>query len=75
MKVLQNTKMLTVLLMIYLERREQKKVVLGKYSIFTHFPNFRNCNILLRSKPRAEILVIIADDKILSEESESRDNH
>ena len=67
------------------------KVVLGKHSIFTHFPKDPNCDICLKTKiprascrrrvgtivPKAEKLgdLIKRDHKILSEESESRNNH
>ena len=67
------------------------KVVSGKRSIFTHFPEDRNCNTCLRTKitrascgkrtgtvvPRAEKFgnLTAADDKILSEGCESRNNH
>ena len=67
------------------------KVVSSKHNIFTHFPKDRNCDICLRTKitrpfcrrrtgtvvPRAEKFgdLMTADHKILSEESESRNNH
>ena len=67
------------------------KVVLGKHSIFTHFPKDRNYNTCLRTKiprascgkrtgtvvPRADNFgnLTAADDKILSEGCESRNNH
>ena len=63
----------------------------GKHSVFTHFPKDPNCAICLMTKitrascrrranavmPRAEIFgdLITADHKVLSEESESRNNH
>ena len=66
-------------------------MVSGKHSIFTQFPKDRNCDICLRPKitvascrkrtgtvvPRPENFgdLITADHKILSEESESRNNH
>ena len=62
-----------------------------KHSIHTHFPKDRNCDVCLRTKmtrglcrgrtgealPRAEKFgdLIKADHKVLSEESESRNNH
>ena len=67
------------------------KVVSGKHSIFTHFPKDRNCDICLRTKitrasyrkrtstsvPRAGNFgdLTTADDKVLSEGCESRNNH
>ena len=67
------------------------RVVSGKHSIFTHFPRDRNCDICLKTKitrapcrkrigtvvPRAEHFGdwITADHKVLSEGSESRNNH
>ena len=63
----------------------------GKHSVFRHFPKDPNCEICLMTKitrgscrrradavvPRAEIFgdLITADHKVLSEESESRNNH
>ena len=63
----------------------------GKHSIFSHFPKDRNCHICLRTKinkgscrrrtgtvvAKAENVgdLISADQKVLSEESEPRDNH
>ena len=63
----------------------------GKHSVYTHFPKDPNCDICLKTKitrascrrragtavPRVEKLVnlITADHKILSEGSESRNNH
>ena len=63
----------------------------GKHSVYTHFPKDPNCDICLRTKitrascrrrtgtvvPRAERFgdLITADHKVLSEESESRNNH
>ena len=61
----------------------------GKHSVCTHFPKDPNCDICLKTKitraslrtgtvvPRAEHFgdLITADHKILSEESESRNNH
>ena len=64
---------------------------LGKHSVSTHFPKDRKCDICLKTKitrascrrrvgtvlPRAENFVdqMTADHTILSEESESRNNH
>ena len=64
---------------------------LGKHSIYTPFPKDRNCDICLRTKitrascrrrtgtvmPRADNFggLLTADQKILSEGSESRNNH
>ena len=63
----------------------------GKHSVFTHIPKDPNCEIRLKTKmtrascrrrahavmPRAEIFwdLVIADHKIPSEVSESRNNH
>ena len=63
----------------------------GKHSVHTHFPKDPNCDICLKTKitrascrrrtgtvvPRAEHFgdLITADHKILSKESESRNNH
>ena len=63
----------------------------GKHSIYTHFPKDPNCDICLKTKiTRASCRkrtgtvaataehfgdLIIADHKVLSEESESRNNH
>ena len=65
--------------------------ILGKHSVYTHFPKDRNCEICKRTKitrapcrrhtggvvPRAEIFgdLITADHKVLSESCESRNNH
>ena len=70
-----------------LKRRED----LGKHSVYTHFPEDRNCEICRRTKitrapcrrrnggavPRAENFgdLITADHKVLSENCESRNNH
>ena len=69
----------------------QRKVVSGKHSIFTHFPNNRNCEVCKRTKitrapcrkrtgnaePRAENFgdLVTADHKVLSEGCGSRNNH
>ena len=66
-------------------------MVSGKHSVFSHFPKDRNCGICLRTKitrascrrsigtvvPRADIFgdVTTADQKVLSEGCESRNNH
>ena len=63
----------------------------GKHSVYTHFPKDPNCDVCLKTKitrascrrragtvvPKAEHFadLITADHKILSEESESRNNH
>ena len=63
----------------------------GKHSVYTQFPKDPNCDICSKTKimrascrrragtvvPRAEIFgdLISMDHKILSEESESRNNH
>ena len=63
----------------------------GTHSVFTHFPKHQNCEICLKTKvtrascrrranavmPSAENFgdLITADHKVLSEESESRNNH
>ena len=63
----------------------------GKHSVFTHFPKDQNCDTCLKTKittascrrragtvvPRAEHFgdLITADHTVLSEESESRNNH
>ena len=83
----QNTETLPVLLMNYLQNREQKWY---RVSTAFYFPKDRNCNICLRTKitrascrkrtgtvvPRAESSgdLITADDKFLSEGCESRNN-
>ena len=64
---------------------------MGKHSVYTHFPNNRNCEICQRTKitrapcrrrnsgavPRAENVgdLITADQKVLSDNCESRNNH
>ena len=63
----------------------------GKHSAFTHFPKDLNCEICLKTKtrrascrrranavmPREENFggLVTADHKVLSDESESRNNH
>ena len=65
--------------------------ILGKHSVYTHFPKDRNCEICKRTKitrapcrrrnggavPRAENFgdLITADHKVLSDNCESRNNH
>ena len=67
------------------------KVASRKYSIYTHFPEDRNCEVCKRTKmtrapckgrtgeavPRAEKFgdLITADHKVLNEEGEPRNNH
>ena len=74
-----------------LEPTLTRSVDLGKHSVFTHFPKDRNCEICHRTKitrspcrrrigeavPRAENFghLITADHKVLSDNSESRNNH
>ena len=63
----------------------------GKHSVYTHFPKDPHCDICLKTKitrascrrragtvvPKADYFddLITADHKVLSEESESRNNH
>ena len=74
-----------------MEARAKVEPGSGKHSVQTHFPKDPNCDICLKTKitrascrrragtvvPRAENFgdLITADHEILSEESESRDNH
>ena len=74
-----------------MESRAKVEPGSGKHSVYTHFPKDPNCDICLKTKitrsscrrrsgtvvPKAEIFgdLITADDKILSEESESRNDH
>ena len=74
-----------------MESRAKVKPGSGKNSVYTHFPKDPNCDICLKTKisrsscrrragtlvPRADNFgdLITADYKILSEESESRNNH
>ena len=74
-----------------LEPTPTRSVDLGKHSVYTHFPKDRNCEICQRKKlqgPRAEdalaephlvqkilVTLITADNKVLSEGCESRNNH
>ena len=82
---------LPVLLMNYQWIREKVEPGSGKHSVFSHFPKDPNCDICLKTKitraycrrranavmPRAENFgdLIAADHKVLSEESESWNNH
>ena len=79
-----------VLLMNHLST-PTRSVDLGKHSVYAHFPHHRNCEICQRTKItrapcrkciggavlRAENFgdLITADQKVLSEGCESRDNH
>ena len=74
-----------------LEPTLTRSVDLGNHSVYTHFPEDRNCEICQRTKitrapcrrrnggavPRAEKFgdLIKADHKVLSENGESRNNH
>ena len=74
-----------------LEPTSTRSEDLGKHSVYTHFPKDRNCEICQRTKitrapcrrliggavPRAEHFgdLTAADHKVLSEGSESRNNH
>ena len=74
-----------------LEPTSTRSEDLGKYSVYTHFPKDRNCEICQRTKitrapcrrrigravPRAENFgdLITADHKVHSEGCESRNNH
>ena len=74
-----------------MEPRAKSGTGSGNYSVYTHFRKDPNCDICLKTKitrascrrrtgtvvPRAEHFgdLITADHKILSEESESRNNH
>ena len=76
---------------VSLEPTPTRSEDLDKHSVYTHFPKDRNCEICQRTKitrapcrriiggaiPRAENFgdLITADDKVLSESSESRNNH
>ena len=81
-----------VLLMKYLQSTHSRDVrIWGKHSVYTHFPEDRNCEICKRTKitrapcrrrsggavPRAENFgdLITADHKVLSDNCESRNNH
>ena len=74
-----------------MESRAKVEPGSGNHTVYTYFPKGPNCDICLKTKitrascrrragtvvPRAENFgdLITADDKILSDESESRDNH
>ena len=74
-----------------LEPTFKGREVLGKHSVYTHFPKDRNCEICERTKitrapcrrrngeavPRAEKFgdLTTADHKVLSDNCESRNNH
>ena len=74
-----------------LEPTTKRREDLGKHSVDTHFPKYRNCEIWKRTKitrapcrrrngeavPRAENFgdLITADHKVLSDNCESRNNH
>ena len=76
---------------LQIEPRAKVELGSGKHSVYTHFPKDPNCDICLKTKitrasfrkragtvvPRAENFgdLITADHKVLSEESESRNNH
>ena len=76
---------------VSLEPTFKRREDLGKYSVYTHFPKDRNCEICKRTKitiapcrrrnggavPRAENFgdLITADHKVLSDNCESRNNH
>ena len=74
-----------------LESKRTRSVDLGKHSVYTHFPEDRNCEICQRTKitrapcrrrigeavPRAANFgdLITADHKVVSDNCESRTNH
>ena len=74
-----------------MQSRAKVELGSGKHSVYTHFPKDPNCDICLKTKitrascrrragtvvPKADKFgdLIAADHKILSEESESRNNH
>ena len=74
-----------------MESRAKVEPGSGKHSVYTHFPKNLHCDICLKTKttgasfrrhggtvvPRAEDFgdLITADHNVLSEESESRNNH
>ena len=76
---------------LLMESRAKVEPGLGKRGVYTHFPKDPNCDICLKTKitrsscrrragtvvPREEIFgyLITADHRILSEQSESRNNH
>ena len=76
---------------VSLEPTTKRREDLGKHSVYTHFPENRNCEICQRTNiarapcrrrnggavPRAENFghLITADHKVLSDNCESRNNH
>ena len=76
---------------VSLEPTSKRREDLGKHSVYTHFPEDRNCEICQRTKitrapfrrrngeavPRADKFgdLITADHKVLSDNCESRNNH
>ena len=76
---------------VSLEPTSKRSDGLGKHSVYTHFPEDRNCEICQRTKitrapcrrrnggavPRAERFgdLLTADHKVLSDNCESRHNH
>ena len=76
---------------VSLEPTTKRREDLGKHSVYTHFPEDRNCEICKRTKitrapcrrrngeavPRAANFgdLITADHKVLSDSCESRNNH
>ena len=74
-----------------MEPRAKEERCSGKHNVHTHFPKDRNCDICLKTKmtrascrrragtgvPRAEHFgdFITADHKVISEESDSRNDH
>ena len=76
---------------VSLEPTTKRREDLGKHSVYTHFPEDRNCEICQRTKvtrapcrrrngeavPRADKFgdLITADHKVLSDNCESRNNH
>ena len=76
---------------VSLEPTFKRREDLGKHSVYTHFPEDRNCEICQRTKitrapcrrriagvvPRAQKFgdLITADHQVLSENCESRNNH
>ena len=76
---------------VSLEPTTKRREDLGEYSVYTHFPKDRNCEICKRTKitrapcrrrkgeavPRADKFgdLITADHKVLSDNCESRNNH
>ena len=70
---------------VFLEPIFKRREDLGKHSVYTHFPKDRNCEICKApcrrrnsgAVPRTEIFgdLITADQKVLSDNCESRNNH